>query len=124
MRTVNGEFLLGDVEKLLLWNQLHELAIFRGVELLTFFGMVHRSHGRYGRVWWTARRIIVGAAGWCPRMKWLTHGAVIESRQFVEEHLNAYRLMNGRREKIPCVVCAGRCHHRARESVCPAGGKA
>ena len=35
------------------------------------------------------------------RMKWLTHGAVIGSRQFVEEHLNAYRLMNGRREKIP-----------------------
>ena len=35
------------------------------------------------------------------RMKWLTRGAVIGSRQFVEEHLNAYRLMNGRREKIP-----------------------
>ena len=35
------------------------------------------------------------------RMKWLTHGAVLGSRQFVEEHLNAYRLMNGRREQIP-----------------------
>ena len=35
------------------------------------------------------------------RMKWLTHGAVIGSRQFVEEHLNASRLMNARREQIP-----------------------
>ena len=63
MRTVNGKFLLDDVAKWMLRSNLHKLEIFRGVELLTFFGMVHRSHGRYGRVWWTARRIIVGAAG-------------------------------------------------------------
>ena len=35
-RTVNGEFLLDDVAKELLRKQLHQLAAFCGVELLTY----------------------------------------------------------------------------------------